>query len=79
MAVCGGQNMRISLGIGLIFFHIISKLAEALVIIYDEIFEAVAAEGDVLLPKPFLYPTPFHPAYSPDSAPLDFHVFGKLI
>jgi hypothetical protein len=37
-----------------LFFHIVCELVQALAIIYDEIFQALAAEGDVLLPKPFL-------------------------
>jgi hypothetical protein len=45
---------RICLDIGPPFFHTVSKLVQALVIIHDEIFEVLAVEGDVLLPKPFL-------------------------
>jgi hypothetical protein len=65
-----------SLDISPLFFHIVSKLVQALFITYDEIFQALAAERDVLLPKPFLYLTP--PPYGPHSAPLDYRVFGKL-
>jgi hypothetical protein len=36
------------------FFLIVLKFLQALVIMYEEIFQAVAVEGDVLLPKPFL-------------------------
>jgi hypothetical protein len=35
-----------------LFFHIVSKLVQALVITYDKIFQALAVEGDVLLQKP---------------------------
>jgi hypothetical protein len=66
-----------SLDISPLFFHIVSKLVQELVITCDEIFQALAAEGDVLHTKPFLDPPP-HLPYSPDSAPIDFHVFGKL-
>jgi hypothetical protein len=37
-----------------LFFHIVLKLVQALVITYDEIFQALVAEEDVQLPKPFL-------------------------
>jgi hypothetical protein len=43
-----------SLDISPLFFHVVSKLVQALVITYYEIFQALAIEGDVLLPKPFL-------------------------
>jgi hypothetical protein len=43
---------------------------------HNEVFQALAAEGDVLLPKPFLDPTP--PAVQPRFGLLHFHVFGKL-
>jgi hypothetical protein len=39
-----------------VFFHIVSKLVQALVITHSEIFQALAVEVDVLLPKPFLNP-----------------------
>jgi hypothetical protein len=58
-----------------LFFHTVSKLVQATVIFYDEIFQAVMLEGYVLLPEPFLTPPP---PYIPDLAPLDIHVFGKL-
>jgi hypothetical protein len=41
------------LDISPLFFHIVPKLIQALVIMYDEISQALAVEGDVLLPKPF--------------------------
>jgi hypothetical protein len=57
MEVSGDKkSVHISLHISPLFFQIISKLVRALFIIYDEIFQAVAVEGDVLLPKPFLDP-----------------------
>jgi hypothetical protein len=40
----------------LYFFTYFSKSAQALVITYDEIIQALAVEGDVLLPK--LFPDP---------------------
>jgi hypothetical protein len=70
------ENTRISLDISPLFFHILSKLVLALVLTYEETVQAVAVKGDVLLPKPFLDPSP-HTA-QPDSAPLDCHVHGKL-
>jgi hypothetical protein len=42
------------LDISPLFFNILSTLVQALVIIYDGIFQALAVEGNVLLPKPFL-------------------------
>jgi hypothetical protein len=47
------KSIQISLDISPLFFHITSKLVQALVITHDEIFPALAAR-DVLLPKPFL-------------------------
>jgi hypothetical protein len=41
-----------------VFFHVVSKLVQALAITYDEIFQVLAVEGDVLLSKPFLDLTP---------------------
>jgi hypothetical protein len=35
----------------------VSKLVHAVVIKYNEFFQALAEEGDVLPPKPFLEPT----------------------
>jgi hypothetical protein len=37
-----------------LFFHIFSELVQALVITHDEIFQALAVEGFVPLPKPLL-------------------------
>jgi hypothetical protein len=70
------KSIWISSDISPLFFHIVSKLVQAPVITYDETFQVLLVEGDFLLLKPFL--TPPHPPYSPDLAPLDFHVFGKL-
>jgi hypothetical protein len=44
---------------------------------YDEIFYALAAEGDILLPKPFP-DLGFDGVVKWKAAPLEFHVFGKL-
>jgi hypothetical protein len=48
------KSRRICLVIGPLFFHIFPELVQALVITYSEIFQALAVEGDVLLPKSFL-------------------------
>jgi hypothetical protein len=48
------KSTQICLGIRPLFFHIFSKIVQALVITYYEIFQALAVEGDVLLLKPFL-------------------------
>jgi hypothetical protein len=45
------NSIRISLDISPLFFHTVSKLVQALVMTYDEIFQALAVEGEVLLPK----------------------------
>jgi hypothetical protein len=56
MEVSGGRkSKRVCLDITLLLFNTVPKLVQALVIMYDEIFQAVAVEGDVLLPNPFLY------------------------
>jgi hypothetical protein len=61
MEVSGNKkSTRISLNISPIFSHIVSKLVQALVIAYDEIFQAPAVKGHVLLPKPFLDPHSTH-------------------
>jgi hypothetical protein len=51
------KTKRISLYVSPLLFHILSKFVQALVITYDGIFQALAVEGDVLLPKPFQDPT----------------------
>jgi hypothetical protein len=51
------KSIHISLNVSPIFFHIVSKLFQALFLTYDDIFQALSVEGDVLLPKPFLDPT----------------------
>jgi hypothetical protein len=59
MEVNGDKKSRwISLNISPLFFHTVSKLVQALVITHEEIFQALAVEGDILLLKPFLDPTP---------------------
>jgi hypothetical protein len=58
MEVSGDKrSTQIFLDISPLFFHIVSKLVQAPVIIYDEIFHARVVEGDIPLPKPFLDPT----------------------
>jgi hypothetical protein len=55
MQVSGGEKSKwISFDISPLFYHTVSKLVHALGITHDEIFQALAAEGDVLPPKPFL-------------------------
>jgi hypothetical protein len=69
MKVSGDKrSTRIFLDISLLFFHLVSKLVQAFVIKYDEIFQVLAVEGDVLLSKPFLDPTP--PTVQPRLGPL---------
>jgi hypothetical protein len=48
------KSTHICLDISSLFFHTVPILFQALVIMYDEIFQALAVEGYVLLPKPFL-------------------------
>jgi hypothetical protein len=48
------KSIWMSLDISPLFFHIVTKLIQALVIIYDEIFQAPVVEGDILFQKPFL-------------------------
>jgi hypothetical protein len=62
------KSARISLDVSPLFFHIISKLVQALVITYDETFQALAVEGGVLPPTPFLDPHP--PTVEPRLCPL---------
>jgi hypothetical protein len=52
------KSTWISLDTGPLFFHITSKLVQALAKIYDEIFQALVVKGDILLPKQFMDPTP---------------------
>jgi hypothetical protein len=52
------KRTRISLDISPVVFHIVSKVVQALVITYNESFQALAVEGYALLAKPFLDPTP---------------------
>jgi hypothetical protein len=69
MEVSGDKkSRRTSLDMILLFFCIVSKPVQALVITYDEIFQALAVEGDVLLPKPFL--DSISPAVDPRLGPL---------
>jgi hypothetical protein len=69
MEVSGDKkSIWISLDIIPLFFHIVSKLPQVLAIIYDKIFQALAAEEDVLLPKPLLDPTP--PTVQPRLGPV---------
>jgi hypothetical protein len=64
------KSTQMSLDISLLFFHIVSKLVQAFAITYNEIFQALGVEGDVLLPKTFLVPTP--PIVQPTWLPWTF-------
>jgi hypothetical protein len=66
---------RIRLDIRPLFFHIVPKFVQALVIRHDEIFKALAVKEDVLLPKPFM-DLSHHRTIR--FGPSDFLVFGKL-
>jgi hypothetical protein len=55
MEVSGGKKSSwIYLDICPVFFHLVPRLVQAVVITYYEIFQVLAVEGDILLPKPFL-------------------------
>jgi hypothetical protein len=60
-----------------LFFHIVAKHVHSHVIIYNEIFQALVVEDEVLLSKPFLVPP--HTLYRHDSAPVDFYVQKWLL
>jgi hypothetical protein len=78
MEVSGGKkSTRTCLDISPLFFHTFPRVVQGLVITYDEIFQALAVEGDVLLPKPFL-DLGFDSAIGPNLAPSSFNIFGKL-
>jgi hypothetical protein len=60
------KSIRISLDIVLLYFHIVSKIVQAFLTTYDEIFQALAAEGDAPLPMPFMDPPPtVQPQFGP--------------
>jgi hypothetical protein len=48
------KTIRIFSRTSALFFHVVSKPVHTLVIKYDEIFQALAVEGDILLPWQFL-------------------------
>jgi hypothetical protein len=52
------KSSRISLDVSFLFLHVVSVLVRAIFLTYDEIFQAVSGYEGVLLPKPFLDPTP---------------------
>jgi hypothetical protein len=52
------KEKHISLDNSPLLFQIVSKLVPAHAIIYNEIFQGIVAGGNILLPKPFLNPTP---------------------
>jgi hypothetical protein len=61
------KSIWTSLDTSPLFFHIVSKLFQALFTTYDEIFQALAV-GDILLLKSFLDPIP--PNVQPQLGPL---------
>jgi hypothetical protein len=64
----GKKSVRISLDVSPLFFHVVSRLVQALVITYDEIFQVLVVEGAVLLLRLFLDPT--LPTVQPQLSPL---------
>jgi hypothetical protein len=56
----GKKSKLISLDISPLFFHTVPNIVQALVMAYDDISQAVAVQGDVLLLKPFV-DTPLPP------------------
>jgi hypothetical protein len=55
MGVIGDKkSIRISLDMSPLFFFTVFKVILALVVTYDEIFQALSVEGNFLLLKPFL-------------------------
>jgi hypothetical protein len=52
------KSIQMSLDISPLFLHIVSEIVQALVVIYDEIFQALAVEGDFLLRQALLDSTP---------------------
>jgi hypothetical protein len=57
------KSMRMFLDSSPLFFHVVSKLVQALVVTYDELFCVLVIEGDVLFLKPF--PDPIPPTVQP--------------
>jgi hypothetical protein len=70
------KSIWMSLDISPLFFCIVSKLVQAFDATHDQIFQALAVEGGILLPKPFLDPTPS--TIEPRLIFFGVHVFGKL-
>jgi hypothetical protein len=57
MEVSGNRkHIWIPLDISPLFFHILSKIVQALFVTYDGIFQALVVKGYILLLKPFLDP-----------------------
>jgi hypothetical protein len=54
MEVSGKKKNKQMFGNQSSIFHIDFNHAQALVITYGDVFQALAVEGDILLPKPFL-------------------------
>jgi hypothetical protein len=77
MGVSGDKKSKwTSLDISPLFFFTVQKLVQALVITYDEIFQALALEGDVLLPKPYYWTPALTVSSDGNRRPLE--MFGKL-
>jgi hypothetical protein len=70
------KSAWISLDISPLFFHIVAKLVQALVITYDEIFQSTVQKGTSCSQSHFW--TPPHPPYSLYSDPLPFNMFSTL-
>jgi hypothetical protein len=69
------KSIQIRLYISPVFFRTVSKIVQALVKTYHEIFQLLMLEGDVLLPKPFIDPTPS--TVQPRLGPLSFSRVGQ--
>ena len=48
------QSTRLCLDTSPLFSHVVISLVQALLTPYDETFQSLVVEGDVLLPKPLL-------------------------
>jgi hypothetical protein len=57
MVVSAEKKLMDVLDISPLFFDIVFELVQAFVMTYNEIFQALAVEGDVLLLMTFLDPT----------------------
>lgn len=69
------KSARISLDLSSLLFDTVSKLVQALILTYYEIFQALAVEGVALLPKPLLDTTA--PTVRPRLGPLGLSCLWK--